>query len=100
MIYGGAVHASEQTCGSPSPFCWEDVLLVLTFGRFVLVLSMSTSRAQERGRELLFEDGNMEAGMAGKKWVLKDNHIHFLFVFIGLCYGSSQTKHPPSDQSN
>lgn len=24
----------------------------------------------------------------------------FLFVFVGLCYGSSQTKHPPSDQSN
>lgn len=26
--------------------------------------------------------------------------IQFFVVCVGLCYGSSQTKHPPSDQSN
>lgn len=43
----------------------------------------------------------MQAGVAGKRWVLKEDRVHFLlFVFVGLCYGSSQTKHPPSDKSN
>lgn len=41
---------------------------------------MYTSRAQERGGGLLFEAGNMQAGVAAKRQVFKEDHIDFFAV--------------------
>lgn len=69
LAYGDAAHTSEQTDGSPSPFYREDILLVLTIGKFPLQsCQCALPEPKKEVEDKLFEDGTIKALVAVRFW--------------------------------
>lgn len=83
VVYGRAAHTGEQTCGSPSSFYREDVLLILTVFRFTL---QSCQCAPPEHKKKV-EGFCLRMGLCRNKWQEKDGcsrRIRFIFCCLFL----------------